>query len=202
MIDIVDNSRAADNLEARSAYAKRLAAVLGNGAEWSYRGEVDEAPGNGICACGHTGLRYLFPIYHPDGRRVIVGSSCIETYAAVNPAMVAGIQAAADEARRAHDEKIRAAKRAAKDLIVQAAAAECAAKKKRIFEIIAAKQFGAWISGGAWKVCSNVDSARRKLAEGTPFSVSIPPLKTAAGQLKRLQSLGRDYDRMIEALLK
>lgn len=83
-------------LEGQRDYAARLAAVLGNGADWEFRDEVAEDSGcQGRCACGHQGLRWLFTIRHRTEPRVaVVGSSCILTYSGVNAEMVAGIEAA------------------------------------------------------------------------------------------------------------
>lgn len=84
----------AEKLASTRDYVARLAAVIGNGADWEFRDEVAEDPGcQGSCACGHQGLRWLFTIRHrTDGRSTVVGSSCIKSYASINPELVAGIE--------------------------------------------------------------------------------------------------------------
>lgn len=95
-------------IRGRSQYAARLALVLGDGSEWEYRGECyDLQRCTGKCSCGHEGLRYLFRLHYPDGRTVIVGSTCVTTYEAISPALVkrlladlARLEAAAEERER------------------------------------------------------------------------------------------------------
>jgi hypothetical protein len=82
----------------RSQYVARLAAVLGRGADWEYRGECQDLQmPSGKCSCGHHGLRYLFTIHHKtSGRRAIVGSSCVETFPGISPELAAQLGAEAD----------------------------------------------------------------------------------------------------------
>lgn len=90
-------------------YARRLAAVLGNGDEWEYRGEcmVLDRP-TGRCACGHEGLRYLFRLHHKSGRTCIVGSTCVGTYRGISPALVSRLTA--EVARLEAADRLRAAR--------------------------------------------------------------------------------------------
>ena len=72
-----------------SEYENRLIKALSpNPSEWEYRGEIydTESPGGSMCACGHP-IRYEFYIYHPDGRKAVVGSTCVENFGAINPEM-------------------------------------------------------------------------------------------------------------------
>lgn len=73
----------------RANYVRKLAAVLGSGQNWEYRGEcIDLERCTGRCACGHEGLRFLFTIHHKhNGQRVVVGSTCIATYPGISPAL-------------------------------------------------------------------------------------------------------------------
>ena len=81
--------------EQRNHYAERLARVLGNGRDWSYRGECfDLGWPSGICACGHTGLRYLFTLHHADGLRTVkVGSVCVENFPGISGHLAATLAA-------------------------------------------------------------------------------------------------------------
>lgn len=103
-----DRRRAAelDRLRNRSHYVQRLAAVLGRGMDWEYRGEcLDLQWPSGRCTCGHTGLRYLFTIHHKtSGRTAIVGSTCVTTYPGISPELAerltAEVERLEDIARR------------------------------------------------------------------------------------------------------
>lgn len=98
-------------------YAARLAAVLGNGADWEFHDEVAEDPQcQGQCACGHHGLRWMFTIRNPKtSKAVVVGSSCIRTYRSVNPQLVADINAAVDRINRELAEAKAKARKAEQD---------------------------------------------------------------------------------------
>lgn len=53
--------------------------------EWEYRDEVCDAGTAGAsCVCGHP-IRYMFPVYRGADRRIL-GSTCVEHYAAIDPA--------------------------------------------------------------------------------------------------------------------
>lgn len=88
-----------------SAHAARLLAAFGGScAGWTWDGRVMEqdpaAPDGTRCACGHQGLRWLFPWRHADrpGTEIITGSMCVEQVPDLDGASVAGIQAAATRA--------------------------------------------------------------------------------------------------------
>jgi hypothetical protein len=96
-------SRKLSRLMDRNRYAERLARVLGDGAQWEYRGEcTDLQRPCGRCACGHEGLRYLFTLHHKlTERTVIVGSVCVETYHGISGQVVAALAAEVDRLQRA-----------------------------------------------------------------------------------------------------
>lgn len=136
--------RNADNQDRRTAFAQRLAAALGNGAEWEYRGELaEDTTCSGKCACGHEGLRFLFTIHHAatPGRSLVVGSSCVETFPGVNAAMVAAMVADL-EALRAK------AREAAKRAKAATGAAEVAAMVARYSDLLwdCDRAAAAWLS--------------------------------------------------------
>lgn len=112
--------------ENQTAYARRLAAVLGNGADWSFDGEMAEDPTcQGKCACGHEGLRFLFTLNHKaTGRREIVGSSCMLTYPGISPEVVEGMERALDVIRERAAEARRKAAAAEREAEVSAMVAE------------------------------------------------------------------------------
>ena len=96
--------------EGRLSHRQRLAAVLGDGREWHYTGEMTalQFP-TGTCTCGHMGLKYLFRLRHTSGKTAIVGSSCIDIYSEANPDMVESIRLAlADELAKAADQRRKA----------------------------------------------------------------------------------------------
>lgn len=107
----------------RHGYAANLAAVLGDGADWEYRGDCNERQyADGKCACGHAGIRFEFMIHHKtENRSVIVGSSCINSYSAINPDMVNAIAADVERLERAAAERLKAAKAAAQETEIQQA---------------------------------------------------------------------------------
>lgn len=89
------------NLELASArlhHVEKLIEVLGDPSEWEYRDEW--ADGGRMsqekCSCGQT-IRYLFIIHHPIKGRAQVGSTCVNHFAVINPAlyerMKAGVEA-------------------------------------------------------------------------------------------------------------
>lgn len=61
-----------------------LAALAPDPSKWEYRGECFEGDENSHCACGHP-IRWLFPIYF-ENQTKIVGSTCVNHFAAINPA--------------------------------------------------------------------------------------------------------------------
>lgn len=114
-----EETRAA-NMRRGLGYAATLAEVLGNGAEWEYRGECNDlGQPSGKCCCGHHGIRFEFALHHPDGRGVIVGSTCVTTFQGISPDVVARIQADVERLEAEARERIAAAKRAAQDQQIQ-----------------------------------------------------------------------------------
>jgi hypothetical protein len=174
-------------------YHNQLTAVLGKGSDWEYRGECQEleAP-SGKCACGQVGLRFLFTVHHPDGRRAILGSSCIVTYEGISPETAAAVQADADRLLNAGAERERKAREASRANDVQALLAQWTTIEFEMDRLCAA-----WHAAHPWQrlpygiyqrdpQCNAAERFKR-LAEGKshPF-VRIPALKTKNGQIKRL----------------
>jgi len=81
-------------------HASALIAALKNPSEWEYTGECLDAGVNSSesCACGHP-IRYCFVIKHPIYGINQVGSTCIEHFKAINPALYESLQNA-DQALR------------------------------------------------------------------------------------------------------
>src|SRR5665647_2130021 len=92
-----DDERAA-RAAGTAAYHRTLAAVLGNGADWEYRGEcLDNGRSVGKCSCGHPGIRYEFLLRHKNGSRTaIVGSTCIAHFHGISEELADRIQADAE----------------------------------------------------------------------------------------------------------
>lgn len=93
-------------------HIEALIAALKNPSEWEYRGElIDSGPGStASCACGHP-IRYIFVIHHPVYGTSQVGSTCIEHFKLINPALYEALKAA----DHGLQEQLNAAKRAARE---------------------------------------------------------------------------------------
>ncbi len=175
----------------RCHYAERLAAALGDGSRWEYRGDCCELPrAEGRCSCGHHGLRYLFTLHNiDDGRTAIVGSSCVFSYASITPATLDAIRADADRLEAAAADRARAARDAARQADVAAAVAELSAVQ---YAIDAAVE--SWRNshiGQRWEPYHvyRRPGAASRLADRQPVHqcVRVPELKTAAGILARVR---------------
>lgn len=175
----------------RAHYAERLAAALGDGSRWEYRGNCCELPRPvGRCSCGHHGLRYLFTLHHvDDGRTAIVGSVCVTTYAGMTPETVAALQADADRLEAAAAARERSAREAARRADVAFAVAEWSALE---YAIDAAVQ--SWRDshyGQRWEPYHvyRRPGAASRLADRQPVNpvCRVPELKTAAGILARIR---------------
>jgi hypothetical protein len=178
-------------------YAARLAAVLGNGADWEFRDEVAEDPEcRGQCACGHQGLRWLFTIRHRTApRSAVVGSSCILTYSGVNAEMVAGIEAAMAKIKERLAEARKKAAAANLEARVLAAIGEWSNLLWEIDGVAAS-----WLRQhpGEWKpsVIYRVGSCEGRLARRTAGQMhphiehylagKLGKMKSAAGKLGRI----------------
>ena len=175
-----------------AGYARRLSAVLGNGAEWEYRGECMELQhATGKCACGHCGLKYLFTIRHPDGRACEVGSSCIVSYPGVSPALADRLEADIARLEAERRERERKAREAAKREDVQRLLREWSEAEYAIDQAVAD-----WHDRNGWRSwlprpIYNRPFARQRLEDRDAGKVHcycvLPALKTANGQAKRLQ---------------
>jgi hypothetical protein len=177
----------------RSEYARRLVAMLGNGADWGYRAIcVDLQRCTGKCSCGHTGLRYLFTLHNVhDGQTAIVGSTCVNNYASISPALSQRL--AADAARlqaAAADRDARAAEAAASAEVQKLMAAWSEAEYRTDAAIVAwleAHPSARWLPDAIYRR----PCAAERLAERQPDRLHpycrVPALITAAGQAARLR---------------
>lgn len=106
----------------RASYHRALAAVLGDGANWEYRGEcLDNGRPVSKCSCGHPGIRHEFLLRHKGGQRTaIVGSTCINHWQGISQELADRIQADADRLQREADERLKAAKRLVQEKTVAA----------------------------------------------------------------------------------
>lgn len=189
----------------RQRYAETLQAVLGNGAEWEYRGQCGEDPRcGGKCACGQTGLRYLFTIHHPDGRTAILGSSCIETYPGISPAMVERVRADAQRLEEAAEERKRRAREVARQGEVQELLRRWSEACYRLDAACAAHPYRhvAYEVWRGWSGARYRDLARRRLAErqeGKPHpAVRLKQYKRTADALRWLRGKCRQMEAWAE----
>lgn len=123
-----------------------LAAALGDGRDWEYRGEViDHGPPSGIvfnpaqCACGHQ-IRYGYIVHHKtDNRTAQLGSSCINHFETVAPGTFEALKAAVERTER----KIADAKKKAREVQQDAEILELTARLERA-------QMAAWDAAGRY----------------------------------------------------
>lgn len=127
MTMIESNERKAILLGGKIEYAQRLIDGLGgNPQEWDYTGDcIEDSSCQGICACGHEGLRFNFILKNrQSGITKAVGSTCICHYVLISPEVaermavsyqniMEKLALAKKEAKKAKDEK------EVKDLIIQ-----------------------------------------------------------------------------------
>jgi hypothetical protein len=103
--------RQEEKATSRLHHVETLVAKLGNPSEWEHTGVVNDlGRPEGECACGHA-IRYEFCLEHPDGRKAVVGSTCIDHFEHINPALYASLKGALDGIR----EKLAADKRTARE---------------------------------------------------------------------------------------
>ena len=175
----------------RCHYAERLAAALGDGSRWEYRGECAELPrATGRCSCGHHGLRYLFNLHNlDDGRTAIVGSVCVTQYAGMTPDVLEAIRADADRLEAAAADRARAARDTARQADVAAAVAELSAVEYAVDAAVQNWRDGH--HGQRWEPYQvyRRPGAAARLADRQAIHqcVRVPQLKTAAGILARVR---------------
>lgn len=166
-----------------------LAAFGGDPAGWEWTGEVAEqdpaAPGATPCACGHTGLKYLFPWKHPaHAREVVTGSVCVDAVPGLSPVSVAAMRAAMERIVAKRRAAIAAAKKAGKEAQVAALRAEVeAAILRRYGSNMEAVKVG-YVSSGAF-------SSAREGYRLMGLVRSACRLKSVAGQMRRLADLAK-----------
>lgn len=77
---------------------KRLLAKFGDLTEWRWSGEYSE--GATECDCGQP-IETAYTWVHPDGRKIITGSTCVKRIAGLHPESLNGIRRKAYELRKA-----------------------------------------------------------------------------------------------------
>ncbi len=186
-----------------SHYTRNLARVLGNGAEWEYSGDcTDLGAPTGKCACGHMGLRYLFTLNHPDGRKAVVGSVCVGNYPGISPALADRLAAEVERLQAAAREAQRQAIEASQSSVVQALMRQWSAAEYQTDQAVAdwhnRNQWARWYPHAIYRR----PYASERLADRAddrlhPFCC-LPVLKTSAGQAKRLRHYLTECARELE----
>ena len=76
-------------------HVKAMIDALIDPSKWEYTGNCwDNGNCQGRCVCGQIGIRYEFEIESKQfNRKEIVGSSCINHFASINPTLYEGMQA-------------------------------------------------------------------------------------------------------------
>jgi hypothetical protein len=183
------------NAETELAYrARLLAAFGGDPTGWEYNGEVreqDPATGGVHCACGHQGLRWLFPWVHPAHPRaeVITGSVCVDTVPGLSPTSVLLMKTRLEEvlSKRREDERLaREAARAARVQVLRAEVEHLFAQ--RYGSLRARRMKGEWLAVG--ELMDFYQSQR--LASALK---AAGKLKSPHGQLARLEAIRHDLAR-------
>lgn len=192
-IDRAPGEQAAAAKAGQAAYARNLAAVLGNGADWEFRDECTDLGGPlGRCACGHPAIRFEFTLHHKhDGRRVVVGSSCVKNYHGISEETAERIQAAADRMEAAIADAKRQARERAQDAEIQSLLAEWSAAEYAIDQ--ECQRWSDCHHGGdryaPWPIYRRPGYARRlaERGDGLHPHVKLPALKSKAGMAKRIR---------------
>lgn len=184
-----------------------LAAFGGDTSGWAWTEEVIEQDPQGLggtpCACGHVGLRWLFPWEHPKhpGKRVITGSVCVENVEGLSPTSVAALQARAARLiaeRQADKRKQEAARRVAAvtELRAQVLAAinTCFPCAPPYFAAIEAGRAASWkIPYPRFEDQSPEEQRAIRGHQSLTWAVAqAGKLKSASGQRKRLDAI-RDH---------
>jgi hypothetical protein len=108
-----------DTTERSLAHKKALITALEDPSEWEYTGDVTDAGGGWTqakCACGHP-IRYEFHIIRPrDQKKAVVGSTCVDHFKSINPALGATLEAARDKLVASIREAEKAAKKATEEV--------------------------------------------------------------------------------------
>jgi hypothetical protein len=188
-VETTREEKAAAMLAYQSSHTQNLAAVLVNGANWTYDGVCnDRGRADGTCACGHAGIRYEFTLTHKtEPRSVVVGSTCVTTFHGVSAEVVARIQADLAKLIEAAKERERQAKAAAEALEVQKALAAWSEAEYQADQLAAN-----WMRNhpGQYKPypvykrsCAPERLAARSAGKLHPY-IRVPALKTAKGQLR------------------
>lgn len=178
----------------RIGHATKLLAAMGGSPEgWDYTGEILEGdPARDKCACGHP-IRWLFIWENTTQihrRTLITGSVCVEN--------LPGITAASIEAMKADLEGALAAKKAAAKKAREAAAQEevTALREATLAKIERTYGWairwrdenpGEWLASGTYRAIINARDYRGLVRKAGK-------LKTARGQINRLQSIGEALD--------
>jgi len=180
---------AVERAEGKVDYAARLLKALGGSPEgWEWTGEVFEqdpgAPGATPCACGHHGLRYLFPWENKTrNAKITTGSTCVDTVPYLDPGSVEQMKAKLEELKAKHREDERKARQAAAEATVAKLREELEAKLKRYFGyeyLHQVKMDGGFLSASGY---DSLMSCRYWLAKMRQAG----NLKSAKMQLKRLE---------------
>lgn len=195
MASINEMEKKAVKISADNAYRKRLAQALHpDPSEWKFTGIVTEAQGliTSKCACGHS-IKFEFHIERKrDGLKAIVGSTCINHYADINPELVEAI----DGAYKKLQAEIRKAKKKSKKAKQQKEVDNL----KAIYEYIYKRGYSIYL---AYR--DRDQKAPRALWEAygshyyhLPYPASDPKYKTARGYKNYYKKAINDARRSLE----
>ncbi len=87
-----------ERADCNAHHAASLLRALGDPTQYEYRGEwFEDKSGGSYCSCGHP-IVNVFPIYHQvTGAMKPLGSTCIDHFATITPALYAALVSKRDE---------------------------------------------------------------------------------------------------------
>ena len=179
--------------EAKAQYLERLLSALGGSAQgWEWTGEMTEqdptALGASPCACGHRGLRYLFHWQHQDGRKLITGSTCVETVPGISETSLEAIQARLEQLRIEKREAERKARDASKNAEVVTLSAALLADIEKRWGYTKDLTYGYWLAPSDYR-------AKTEYRRWVHAVKRVAKLKTPGHQLRSLKQVRQDFDR-------
>jgi hypothetical protein len=182
--------RSAEEVEAgreanRLDHYSNLQSVLGDGRDWEYRGEMyEDNSRRSKCSCGHPNLLYVFTIHNlKTGGTAVVGSTCIEHYGTVNPAMVNAIAAEVERIKKAAGERKRAAKALLLESEIQALTSTLNDLHWTLTRTVAGGGYGRRVNRELWGAGITVFSAQHTL-EGYTEGATHPRLRVPQYKVK------------------
>jgi len=136
-IVVSKTERKLERMANKAHYIGNLIAALGDPSEWEYTGECVDAGKDSTqkCACGHS-IRYVFYIKRPrDSATNQVGSTCIDHFQGINPALYENLKQAEEKMKKRLAEMKKKAKEAKQQAEVERLEQAYKAKRQALVEL-------------------------------------------------------------------